>query len=356
MRLAFSIIEAGEMEWVRHYRRMMAAQTKTTARLPRIAAVAAGVILQAGCMISRGEATFSRTLRVDGPVRLEVTTGSGRIVVHNGSPGEVRISGEVRVGGLWSSSASRRAAEIASNPPIDQSGNLVRLGADRGGAHWGAVSISYTVETPADTEVNARTGSGDVQITGLREPVGITVGSGFARVDELGDKLTISMGSGRIEASRIQGSISFRSGSGEVAFRDVKEDVRGAAGSGSIEIDRALGRVSVETGSGPIRVNGAVQDLRASTGSGKIEVHGNPAGNAFWDLGATSGGITLAVPATASFALTAHTSSGDVRVDMPISIEEQTRKFLRARVGNGKAHVNVETRSGNIRIVQGGET
>ncbi len=334
----------------------MAPDIKSKPPLFWLAAGVASVILQTGCMVGRSEATFSRTLKVDGPVRLEVNTGSGRIVVRTGGPGEVRISGEVRAGGFLGASASRRAAEIASNPPIDQNGNLIRLGGDRGNARWGIVSISYTVETPADTEVNAKTGSGDVQITGVREPVGVTMGSGVARADDLGDNLTISIGSGRIEASRIQGTVSFHSGSGGVTFRDIRQDVRGASGSGSIEVERAQGRVSVETGSGPIRVSGAMDDLRASTSSGRIEIHGNPSGNAFWDLGAASGTITLAVPHNASFALTAHTSSGDVRVDMPISIEEQSRKFLRARVGDGKAHVNVETRSGNIRIVQGGET
>lgn len=333
---------------------MRASLTTRTMRLGLLAAVAAGVLLEAGCIVGKGHATFARTLKVDGPVRLEVTTGSGRIVVRNGSSGEVRISGEVRAGGLFGSTGDRRAEEIASNPPIDQSGNLVRLGGGRGSAGWGSVSISYTVETPPDTEVSAKTGSGDVQIAGLRQPVGITMGSGVARVDEIGDNVSITLGSGSIEASRIQGSVSFRSGSGRLSFRDVKEDVRGEARSGAIEVDRVHGRVNVRTGSGPIRVHSAIEDVRAATGSGTIEIRGNPAANAFWDLGAGSGGITLTVPAAASFALTAHTSSGDVRVDMPISIEEQTRKFLRARVGDGKAHVNLETRSGNIRIVQGG--
>ena len=83
-------------------------------------------------------------------------------------------------------------------------------------------------------------------------------------------------------------------------------------------------------------------------------MHGDPVADAFWDLGAASGEVSLAVPSTASFSLTAQTRSGNVRVDMPITIEEQSRRFLRARVGDGKAHVNVETKSGNIRVLQGG--
>jgi hypothetical protein len=321
-----------------------------------LAAALAGTVLQAGCVVGSSQATFARTLKVDGPVRLEVTTGSGKIIIHNGAAGEVRIQGEVRAGGFLLASANRRAAEIASNPPIDQSGNLVRLGGGRGEMGLGGISISYTVETPADTEVKAKAGSGDVEISGLKETVAVTVGSGRARLDGVGDNVTVTAGSGSIRATRIDGSVNFNCGSGSVTFQDVKEDVRGGTGSGSVEVDRARGRVNVRTGSGPIRVNGASMDVRASTGSGSIEIQGNPAADAFWDLGAGSGGIALAVPSTASFALTARTSSGDVRVDMPISIEEQSRRFLRARVGDGKAHVNVETKSGSIRILQGGTT
>lgn len=333
----------------------MAAHTIGKVRRGWIGAIAlAGALLQAGCVAGGAGATFVRTLKVDGPVRLEVTTGSGNIVIRNGAPGTVQIHGEVRAGGFLLSNGSRRAAEIASNPPIDQSGNLVRLGAGRGAMGMGNIAISYTVETPADTEVKARDGSGDVEISGLREPVAVTLGSGEARVNDVGDNVSLSVGSGNIQAAHIQGSVNFTSGSGSVTFRDVKEDVRGGTGSGAVEVERVQGRVNLHTGSGPIRVEGTRQDVRAATGSGSIEIHGDPAADAFWDLGTGSGEVSLAVPSSASFALTAQTSSGNVRVDMPITIEEQSRRFLRARVGDGKAHVNVETKSGNIHILQAG--
>jgi hypothetical protein len=318
------------------------------------AGVLATALLQSACLASSSSATFERTLKVDGPVRLEVSTGSGKILIRSSSAGSVRIHGEVRAGGLFGASGSRRALEIASNPPIDQSGNIVRLGGRRGESLFGSASISYTIETPADTQVTAKSGSGDVDIAGLVEPVSVTLGSGTARVDDVKDNVTITLGSGAIRVTRVQGSVSFSTGSGSVKFSQVREEIRGSAGSGPVEVEQAQGRVSVRTGSGPIRVNGASQDVRASTGSGTIEVRGNPAAEAFWDLGTGSGGIQLAVPGSASFALTARTSSGNVSVDMPIRIEEQSRRFLRARVGDGQAHVNLETRSGNIRILRGG--
>jgi hypothetical protein len=336
-------------------RKMMALQTKRAGN-PGLsaAAILAAALLQAACMRGGAEATFERTLQVNGPVRLDVSTGSGKIVIRNGAAGTVHIHGDVRARGVFLASSSRRAQEIADGPPIEQSGNMIRLGGRRGDSPFGGVTISYTIETPEDTQVSAKDGSGSVEISGLRDPVSVTVGSGSARVDNVGDNVSIRVGSGGIRVSRIRGSATFESGSGPVTFIDVREEIRGAAGSGTIDVDRAQGRVNVRTGSGRIRVTGASEDVRAATGSGTIEIHGNPGGSAFWDIGTGSGEISVAVPGSSSFALTARTGSGNVKVDMPISIEEQTRRFLRARVGDGKAHVNLETKSGNIHIVQGG--
>ena len=227
----------------------MASHTIGTARIAWLAVALAGTSVQTGCVVEGAHASFARTLKVSGPVRLEVNTGSGKIIIRNGADGEVRIQGEVHAGGFTLASSNRRAEEIASNPPIEQTGNLVRLGGGRTGTRLGAISISYTVETPADTEVIARAGSGDVDISGLRETVAVTLGSGRARLEGVGDNVTITAGSGAIRATRNEGSINFTCGSGSATFQDVKEDVRGGTGSGAIEVDRAQGRVNVLTGS-----------------------------------------------------------------------------------------------------------
>ncbi len=335
---------------------MMALHAQRPGRLGLPAAViAAAALLQAACLAGgRSSATFERTLHVSGPVRLDVSAGSGGIVIRNGTAGEVRIHGEVRAGGFILENSGRRAQEIAANPPIEQNGNMIRVGWRRGDSPFVAVSISYTIETPGDTQASAKDGSGSVEISGLRDPVSVTLGSGDASVDDVGDNVTIALGSGSMRVSRIHGGVTFECGSGRLTFSDVREEIRGFAGSGSIEVDRAHGRVNVRTGSGPIRVSGAAEDVRASTGSGTIELQGNPADEAFWDIGTGSGRIDLSVPGSASFSLAARTGSGNMTVDMPIQIEEQTRRLLRARVGDGKAHVNLETKSGNIHIKQGG--
>ena len=77
------------------------------------------------------EATFDRTLKVaDGPVDLEVVTGSGSIAVRSGAPGAITIHGTVRENccNLFGGAEAGAVKTIASNPPIEQTGNTVRIG------------------------------------------------------------------------------------------------------------------------------------------------------------------------------------------------------------------------------------
>src|SRR5438067_6980495 len=77
------------------------------------------------------EATFDRTLKVSGPVDLEVVTGSGSITVRSGAPGTITVHGTVRSGfciGLCGGDPEAAVKAIVANPPIEQSGNTVRVG------------------------------------------------------------------------------------------------------------------------------------------------------------------------------------------------------------------------------------
>ncbi|HUY15595.1 MAG TPA: hypothetical protein VMX16_18485 [Terriglobia bacterium] len=69
--------------------------------------------------------TFERTLRVTGPVNLEITTNSGDISVVSGDDGEVHIKGTIHVNQDWifgNRDGEARIRAIQRNPPIEQHG------------------------------------------------------------------------------------------------------------------------------------------------------------------------------------------------------------------------------------------
>src|SRR5215469_13731948 len=104
------------------------------------------------------EATFERNLTVNGRVELSVSTGSGYIHITRGSGTQVHISGRVK--SSWGSSEDR-VREIANNPPIEQTGNIIRIGKNHGEG-WHNISIDYEIQAPADAYLEAGSGSGEI--------------------------------------------------------------------------------------------------------------------------------------------------------------------------------------------------
>ncbi|PYU97983.1 MAG: hypothetical protein DMG26_19860 [Acidobacteria bacterium] len=98
------------------------------------ASLAAALLFVATTAVARAaaEGSFERTLKVTGPLELDVSTGAGHIDVRTGDSSTVRIRGTIRASsGGWRSSdddAERKVRYLESNPPIEQSGNYVKIG------------------------------------------------------------------------------------------------------------------------------------------------------------------------------------------------------------------------------------
>src|ERR1039458_674378 len=107
------------------------------------------------------EATFDRNLTVNGRAELSIATGSGNIHLTHGPGNLVHIVGHVKSG--WGGS-EEQVKQIAANPPIDQTGNIIRIGARHQNLH--NVSIDYEIEAPANAYLDAGTGSGNVDDDG----------------------------------------------------------------------------------------------------------------------------------------------------------------------------------------------
>jgi len=94
--------------------------------------VATAALALAAVPALASQATFERNLNVNGRVELSVATGSGSIHVTHGSGNRVHIFGKVRTN--WGGS-EERMREIAANPPIEQTGNIVRIGSHHENLH-----------------------------------------------------------------------------------------------------------------------------------------------------------------------------------------------------------------------------
>lgn len=266
------------------------------------------LVALAASLARAAEATFERDLAVSGRVDLTVTTGSGFIHLAAGPAGRIHIYGHVKSN--WGGNdASVR--DIADHPPIEQTGSIVRIG----GRHENlrGISIDYEIQVPADTLLNAATGSGNLTDDGV------------------GANAKLNTGSGSIRATGLQGGFTVETGSGSIyAEQTGRGDVKAETGSGSIELRNLNGGLHAETGSGEIKAGGTPSaPWRLETGSGSIEI---------WT-------------GAAAFALDAETGSGSIHCDREIvSQGTMDRHHVTGKVGGGGPAVRIETGSGSIRI------
>lgn len=294
---------------------------------------------------------FERRLAVNGPVTLEVRTGSGSIEIRRGADTEVRVIGRIRANRAWNNlSAQERVRLIENNPPIVHNGNAIRIGelADRDLGR--NISISYQLMVPATTRVVSRTGSGSHRIDSLSGPVEAHTGSGSIQVGQIGGSVTAVSGSGSIEVLGATQGLTASTGSGSVRAQNVAGPVDARSGSGRLTIAYAgAGGGSFSTGSGSIDVTGADGSIQAHAGSGSIRIDGRPSGD--WSIETGSGGVSLRLPPDAAFDLSARTGSGSIQTNHPIEVRGTfSRRQLEGRVRGGGPRLSVSASSGSIRL------
>jgi hypothetical protein len=273
-------------------------------------ALATAVLAIAALPVFASEATFERNLTVNGHVELQVGTGSGHIHITHGSGDRVHIFGRVKSN--WGSGGDAKVQEIANNPPIDQTGNIIRIGQRHENYH--NISIDYDIEAPANSFLEANSGSGDIKDDGV------------------GENAKLGTGSGSIYATGLQNGFTANTGSGDIHAEQ-------AGGQGDVK---------VQTGSGSVELKNVRGGLRAGTGSGDIKVQGSPTSD--WKLETGSGSIEFS-PGNTGFNLDASTGSGSVHSDQEMAVQGSFDKHhITGKVRGGGPTVRMQTGSGDVSI------
>ncbi|MGA2536183.1 MAG: M56 family metallopeptidase [Terracidiphilus sp.] len=215
--------------------------------------------------------SFDRTLSASAAGQLAVSTGSGDIHITRSSGNQIHIHGQIHVN---DDGNEEEARQIAANPPIEQSGDVIRVGQHEDREQWRGISIDYQIEAPAGTVLTANSGSGDIVDEGVGQKAKLETGSGDIHATSLEGPFTVKTGSGNIVAAQSgQGDVFAETGSGDIELKDIHGGFHGETGSGDI---KATGTPSaswtLQTGSGTIELwtGNAPVTLDASTGSGEV--------------------------------------------------------------------------------------
>jgi hypothetical protein len=277
----------------------------SVAPLIRMAPVVTTVI---GGSQEGGPLSFDRTLSVSGAAQLAVSTGSGNIHLTRSSGNQIHIHGQIH---RHHEGSEEQARQIAANPPIEQTGDAIRVGPHQ--EQWRGISIDYEIEAPAGTSLAANSGSGNIVDQGV------------------GQNAKLQTGSGDINASGLEGPFTVRTGSGNIVAEQTGQ-----------------GDVVAETGSGDIELKDIHGGFHGQTGSGDIKASGTPSTS--WILQTGSGNIEL-LTGNAPLTLDASTASGSVTTEHEMTMKGSfDRHHIQGTLNGGGPTIRAQTGSGDIHI------
>jgi hypothetical protein len=334
-------------------------RTYVSSRRLAAPALLAAALFPSAAEAQRATGSFQRTVTVSADPSVEVSAGSGSIEVRTGAPGRVEISAEVRAND-WTGwfrgdglSPEERVRRVEADPPIQQSGNTVRVGYFTDNDRGKGVSISYVLTVPPASNLLAKTGSGSQQIEGVSGQVEAHSGSGSLTLRSIGN-LRASAGSGSITADQVAGAFHGSSGSGTIRATGIAGSITAKTSSGGIDVAQAgSGNVDVSSSSGSVSVRGVRGSVHASTSSGGLTIQGELAGD--WRVSASSGSVRIALPPNQGFELDANTGSGSIDVDFPVTVTGTVnRRSLKGSTQGGGPLLHVRTSSGGISIQKRG--
>jgi hypothetical protein len=231
--------------------------------------------LLVGASFAWGEG-FERTLKVTGPATLDVRTDAGGIHVTPGRAGVVVVRATLKpqAEALAPDDVQRNIRELERNPPVERSGNTIRVGHVDAALLKGVV-MRLEIAAPPESQVTARASSGGVQVSGLRGLADLSAGSGGIEALDMGGEVRAEAQSGGVEVSQTAAApvqIRVRSGGVKVKLAGgAGYDVNASVESGGMRAQGVQGTVNKREARGKLRGGGPLVEIRAGSGGVTIE-------------------------------------------------------------------------------------
>lgn len=244
-----------------------------------------------------------RTIAADPAIVITLCLESGNIAVVGGSAREVRVTaedpGSVTLHPTRDSSAPGLATrlEVVVSPSARAASEQV--GECRG-------TSDMDLEVPSGATVYVKTRDGDVEISNVAE----------VRAETSTGNINLERVAKAIEASTVSGDIMVEESNGRIRLRSI---------SGSLEAIRSkivepTDFLYAKTISGDVKLDQIAQPrVEVATITGEITLAGSLAQGGFYAFNTTTGDITLIMPDTVSFQVTAKVSQGgEIITDFPL--------------------------------------
>ncbi len=206
----------------------------------------------------------------------------------------------------------------------------------------GNVTLKVYLPEEAMVDLDISGASADTNVSGLKlQDMSVVSASGAARISDCeGRNLRINVTSGIIDTQ----SANFAS-------------IDAGCTSGDVSIKNTTGSVIVGSTSGSVRVTNAAGDVQITNTSGNAIVTQEQKQLGNIRVGITSGNIELRLNPQAAFHLDAESTSGGLQTDFDLTVSGDMANSIigenvSGKVNGGGANVDLNTTSGNIRVMK----
>ena len=271
-------------------------------------------------------------------VMMAVTPTDQTVQVAKGTKLDINnFAGDVNIK-VWDKDAVRVEVNNSDRETVDikQGDQMlsVRSRSLRGGRPR---SLDYTISVPSWMAISVAGTYADVTMEGVGADVSVETthgdikvrgGSGFVSLKSVQGEITLEKAKGRIEVRAVNESLH---------LADISGDLSAESTNGSIILDRIdSGNVDLYTVNGNISYDGAIKDK----GLYRLTTH--------------NGLIAMPIAEKANAALTVRTYNGGIRSTFQLPADnansERRNKRLTLTLGNGSAHVELESFGGTIAL------
>ena len=239
---------------------------------------------------------------------LIVSSHNGRVVVHAGDDGAIRVRAKLK-----------RPSQV--DYKVDQQGDIVTVEARQKGksslfsflGQSGGADIDVTA--PKSTKVELRTSNARIELRGLDAGGTLEASNGRIVIDGADGEYQATTSNGRIELRAMKGSAALSTSNGRIEMSDVE------------------GEFNAETSNGTIHFSGEL----------------TPGGNN--RLTTSNGSIKVTLSETPSLEIDASTSNSKVTTTIPSLTRSQEKKNrLVGTIGAGEAGLLIRTSNGSVTI------
>ena len=321
--------------------------------------------------------------------RVTVRGGRGDISVRAADSPEIRVAGKVSVKS-WSESAAKKVSERVSAEIVQNGdGFEVRPTGVRGGNSRVSVDLDITVPKKAlltvhndkgdvsvsdmASQVNIDNGNGDIEVRGTGGDVSVDMRRGDAKISDTKGDVKVSGHGGSVEVVNASGSFTINGEFvGPIRAEKVAKGVRFVshrtdltltqlsghmeAGSGNLEVVDAPGNLIARTRDEDITIENAGGKVTIDNRNGNIELRFSSPPKEDIEITNASAPITLTLPESSSFDVSADCHSGDIDSEFEADTLKKTStdsgdSHLEGKYGHGRGpKITLKTSYGSISL------